>query len=240
MKISEIYRRSITPINLNNTLREAIFRVLIIRRKLPLVYKDSLVGVLTDSDLLNILFSRKYGINEKIKNIEYIHFPLTIRKEDNINKAINIMKNYNLGSIIVVNNFNYPEYILKDFELLDFIDVEGAAKEFMTKNPICAKFDSNENLLKMIVFSKFRTLPVIDKDKNFIGILNVEFILKSIYLNNFRIPKNLIKKVETFSEDESIGVIKRYLRYNEAAIITKDEKVIGIITPYDIIKRFGG
>ncbi|MEM5872958.1 MAG: CBS domain-containing protein, partial [Candidatus Aenigmatarchaeota archaeon] len=107
-----------------------------------------------------------------------------------------------------------------------------------TKNPICAKLDKEENLLKMLVFSKFRNLPVIDKEKNYLGILNVNKVLKSIYLNNFQTPKNIIQKTKTFDEYEDIKVIKKYLKENEAAIITKENKVTGIITPYDIIKEF--
>lgn len=238
MEIREIYKKKIIPLNLNNSLKDAILKVLIINRKVPIVDKNNLVGALTDSDLLGIIVTKKYGLNEKLKNIDYISFPITISKNENIVEAIKMIKKYNLGSLIVINENNFPEYVLKDYELLDFIEVDGIAKDFMTKNPICAKLDKEENLLKMLVFSKFRNLPVIDKEKNYLGILNVNKVLKSIYLNNFQIPKNIIQKTKTFDEYEDIKVIKKYLKENEAAIITKENKVTGIITPYDIIKEF--
>lgn len=238
MEIREIYKKKIIPLNLNNSLKDAILKVLIINRKVPIVDKNNLVGALTDSDLLGIIVTKKYGLNEKLKNIDYISFPITISKNENIVEAIKMIKKYNLGSLIVIDENNFPEYVLKDYELLDFIEVDGIAKDFMTKNPICAKLDKEENLLKMLVFSKFRNLPVIDKEKNYLGILNVNKVLKSIYLNNFQIPKNIIQKTKTFDEYEDIKVIKKYLKENEAAIITKENKVTGIITPYDIIKEF--
>ncbi|MEM5820292.1 MAG: CBS domain-containing protein [Candidatus Aenigmatarchaeota archaeon] len=238
MEIREIYKKKIIPLNLNNSLKDAILKVLIINRKVPIVDKNNLIGALTDSDLLGIIVTKKYGLNEKLKNIDYISFPITISKNENIVEAIKMIKKYNLGSLIVIDENNFPEYVLKDYELLDFIEVDGIAKDFMTKNPICAKLDKEENLLKMLVFSKFRNLPVIDKEKNYLGILNVNKVLKSIYLNNFQIPKNIIQKTKTFDEYEDIKAIKKYLKENEAAIITKENKVTGIITPYDIIKEF--
>ncbi|MBU5682259.1 MAG: CBS domain-containing protein [Candidatus Aenigmarchaeota archaeon] len=238
MEIREIYKKKITPLNLDNSLKDAILKVIIINRKVPIVDKNNLVGALTDSDLLGIIVTKKYGLNERLKNIDYISFPITINKNENIVEAIKTIKKYNLGSLIVINGNNFPEYVLKDYELLDFIEVDGIAKDFMTKNPICAKLDKEEDLLKMLVFSKFRNLPVIDKEKNYLGILNVNKVLKSIYLNNFQTPKNIIQKTKTFDEYEDIKVIKKYLKENEAAIITKENKVTGIITPYDIIKEF--
>ena len=237
MEIAKIYKSKISPLTLKNTLKEAILKVLKVGRKVPIVEKENLIGALTDSDLLGMIVSRKYGPNHKISQIDYISFPLTINKKDSIKKAIELMKNYNLGSLIVVNEKNYPEYVLKDYELIDFVEVDGVAKDFMTKNPICAKEDSNENLLKMLVFSKFRNLPVIDKNKNFVGMLSVRRALKMLYLNNFQIPKeSLIEKVKTFEEDEDINKIKKFVKENEAAIITKENKVVGIITAYDILK----
>lgn len=238
MEISNLYDKKISPLNLNNSLKDAILRILIINRKVPIVEKNVLIGALTDSDLLGIIITRKYGLNEKLRNIDYISFPITINKNKDIKEAIKMMKNYNLGSLIVVNDKNYPEYVLKDYELLDFIEADGIAKEFMTKNPICAVIDKEENLLKMLISSKFRNLPVIDKNRNVVGLLNVNRVLKMFYLNNFQIPRNIIQKVKTFGEEEDINLIKKYLKENEAAIITKDNKVVGIITPYDIIKVF--
>lgn len=238
MEISKIYRTKITPLTLKNSLKDAILKVLKVGRKVPIVEKNTLIGTLTDSDLLGIIITKKYGLNEKIKNIDYISFPISINKKEKIERAISLMKKYNLGSIIVTNEKNYPEYVLKDYELLDFVNVNGMARDFMTKNPVCAKIDSNENLLKMLVFSKFRNLPVIDKDRKFVGLLNVHRVLKLLYSYNFKIPDNIIQKTKVFEENEDINVIKKYLKENEAAIITKNEKVEGIITPYDIIKAF--
>lgn len=239
MEIKRLYNKKITPLNLNNSLKDAVLKVLKIGRKAPIVEKNNLIGALTDSDLLGIIATRKYGLNEKLKNIDYISFPITINKKENVDKAINLMKNYNLGSIIVIDDKGYPEYVLKDYELMDFINVSGSAKDFMTRNPICAKIDSVENMLKMLVFSKFRNLPVIDKMKRFLGLLNVHRILKLFYSYNFKLPNDIIQKTKTFDEDDDINIIKKYLKWNEAAIVTKNEKVVGIITPYDIIKVFG-
>lgn len=239
MEISKLYRNFISPLTLQNTLREAIVKILKYKRKLPIVEKRELIGAITDSDILAMILTKKYGPNEKLKNIDYISFPITINKKESVFKAIHLMKNYNLGSIIVTNEKNYPEYVLKDYELLDFVDVNGVAKDYMTPNPICAKFSSSEDLIKMLVFSKFRNLPVIDSKGKFKGLLNVHRVLKVLYLNNFKIPeKEIIQDVETFEEYDDIKAIKKYLKENEAAVILRDEKVVGIITPYDIIKKF--
>lgn len=238
MEISKICKSKIVPLNLKNTLKDAILKVLRIEYSVPIVDKKSLIGCLSDSDLLGIIYTRKYGISERIKNIDYIQFPISINKKEKIDKAIELIKNYNLNSLVVVNENNFPEYVLKDFELLKFIEVEGFVKDFMTKNPICTKIDNSENLIRMLVFSKFRNLPVIDKEKKFIGVLNVHRVLKSLYLNNFKIPNDIVLKIETFEKDDDIILVKKFLIEKKVAIIAEENKVIGIITPYDIIKKF--
>ncbi|MEM5820998.1 MAG: CBS domain-containing protein [Candidatus Aenigmatarchaeota archaeon] len=239
MEISKLYRDTIPFLTLQNTLKEAIVKILKYKRKLAIVDKKELIGAITDSDLLGFIITKKYGPNEKLKNIDYISFPIAINKRESVFKAIKLMKNYNLGSIIVTDEKNYPEYVLKDYELLDFVEVSGVAKDFMTPNPICAKLSSNTDLIKMLVFSKFRNLPVIDSKGKFKGLINVHRVLKILYLNNFKIPQGeIIQEVETFEEYDDIKAIKKYLKENEAAIVLKDDKVIGIITPYDIIKKF--
>jgi len=110
-----------------------------------------------------------------------IHEPITIRKEGTVSDALNLMKEYKIGGIPVVNEENVLIGIVTNRDLRFQQDMDRAIEEVMTGENIISttrKTDLSE-AAKILQAHKIEKLPVVDSDHKLIGLITYKDITKS-------------------------------------------------------------
>ena len=131
------------------------------------------------------------------------------------------------------------EYILNVFKFND-----KQAQKIMTKKNKVISIDIKDNkkeILDKIKNSRFTRFPVLDNDK-ILGFLNVKDL---IYMHQLRKKfniKELIHEVLCFEKEEMIDDIFRTMQkhHETFSIITKNNKLVGILTMEDAIEEIVG
>jgi IMP dehydrogenase len=119
----------------------------------------------------------------KVKRAEsvMIHEPITIKKEGNVGDALNLMKEYKIGGIPVVDNDNVLIGIVTNRDLRFQQDMERSIQEVMTvENIITTGRNTDLAEAGMILQAhKIEKLPVVDSDHKLIGLITYKDITKS-------------------------------------------------------------
>jgi len=119
----------------------------------------------------------------KVKRAEsvMIHEPITIKKEGTVNDALNLMKEYKIGGIPVVDNDNVLIGIVTNRDLRFQQDMERAIQEVMTvENIITTTRNTGLAEAAMILQAyKIEKLPVVDNNHKLIGLITYKDITKS-------------------------------------------------------------
>ena len=131
------------------------------------------------------------------------------------------------------------EYILNVFNFND-----KKAKQIMTKKNKVISIDikdSKKEILDKIKNSRFTRFPVLDNDK-ILGFINVKDL---IYMHQVRKKfniKEIIHEVLCFEKEEMIDDIFRTMQkhHETFSIITKNNKLVGILTMEDAIEEIVG
>jgi len=119
----------------------------------------------------------------KVKRAEsvMIHEPITIKKEGTVNDALNLMKEYKIGGIPVVDNDNVLIGIVTNRDLRFQQDMERAIQEVMTvENIVTTTRNTGLAEAAMILQAhKIEKLPVVDNNHKLIGLITYKDITKS-------------------------------------------------------------
>ncbi len=119
----------------------------------------------------------------KVKRAEsvMIHEPITITREGNVKDALQLMKEYKIGGIPVVDEKGVLIGIVTNRDLRFQQDMERPVGDVMTSKNIITT-TSNTNLVqagKILQQHKIEKLPVVDKDNKLIGLITYKDITKS-------------------------------------------------------------
>jgi len=119
----------------------------------------------------------------KVKRAEsvMIHEPITIKKDGTVNDALNLMKEYKIGGIPVVDNDNVLIGIVTNRDLRFQQDMERAIQEVMTvENIVTTTRNTGLAEAAMILQAhKIEKLPVVDNNNKLIGLITYKDITKS-------------------------------------------------------------
>ena len=120
---------------------------------------------------------------KRVKRAEsvMIHEPITIMKEGTVRDALNLMKEYKIGGIPVVDENNVLIGIVTNRDLRFQQDMDRAIAEVMTGGNIITttrKTDLAE-AAKILQRHKIEKLPVVDNDHKLIGLITYKDITKS-------------------------------------------------------------
>ena len=110
-----------------------------------------------------------------------VHEPITIRKEDTVSDALNLMKEYKIGGIPVVDEGNFLIGIVTNRDLRFQQNMERAISEVMTGENIITT-TKNTGLAeagKILQMYKIEKLPVVDSENKLIGLITYKDITKS-------------------------------------------------------------
>ncbi|MCQ1536768.1 CBS domain-containing protein [Methanosarcina sp. KYL-1] len=172
--------------------------------------------------------------------------PICVKEGDFVTHARQLMRDYLLRGLVVVDEENRLVGMLSDQDILRVtstrsnVTVSGYARECPTVTPDMGIMKA----AKLMAESKENRVPVVmsTTDRNVVGVLSDVDILKNVEL-----PKNapgtiaeiMTKKVETCSPDERVAKVWGHMlekNYTGIPVVSGKGEPIGMITRRDIIK----
>lgn len=130
--------------------------------------------------------------NQKIKKLhcKISKLPLpdkvfTAKSDDSVNKVLGLMKNNNLGSVVITNETGRAEGIITERDFLfkicgeDFDFETTTVERFMTKHPTTV--EENRPLLDVIRFmhlGAFRHIIIVDKSEKVKSLASIKDIME--------------------------------------------------------------
>jgi len=110
-----------------------------------------------------------------------IHEPITIRKEETVNDALTLMKEYKIGGIPVVDDNNTLIGIVTNRDLRFQQDMQRAIGEVMTSDNIITTSHKTglAEAAEILQAHKIEKLPVVDGNHKLIGLITYKDITKS-------------------------------------------------------------
>ncbi len=130
----------------------------------------------------NMTSSEQANEVRKVKRSEsgMIIDPITVKKEETVLKAKELMRQYRIGGIPVVNNHNLLIGIVTNRDLRFENNLERKIDEVMTKeNLITTKVGTSlKEAEKILQEYKIEKLPVIDSDNKLVGLITYRDIIK--------------------------------------------------------------
>ncbi len=119
---------------------------------------------------------------KKVKRAEngMILDPITLNADAKVNDALNIMKEYGIGGIPVVNKENKLVGIVTNRDLRFERDMNKPISEMMTSENLITttEFTDFEKAADILQKHKIEKLPVVDKDYKLIGLITYKDIIK--------------------------------------------------------------
>lgn len=172
--------------------------------------------------------------------------PVSIKEGEFVTRARQLMRDYLLRSLVVVDEENRLVGMLSDQDILRItstrsnVTVGGYASQSPTVTPDMDIIKA----AKLMVQSKQNRVPVVKSttDRTVVGVLSNVDILRNVEVPK-NIPKTLhavmTKKVKTCSQDDKVSVVWAYMLetdYTGIPVVSKKGEPIGMITRRDIIK----
>jgi len=120
---------------------------------------------------------------KRVKRAEsvMIHEPITILKEGTVSDALNLMKEYKIGGIPVIDKDNFLIGIVTNRDLRFQEDMERSIEEVMTRENIITTTRNTDlaEAAQILQAYKIEKLPVVDSNKKLIGLITYKDITKS-------------------------------------------------------------
>ena len=168
-----------------------------------------LIGIVTKTDITKI-FSKVYGGQYQVKN--YMTKKLiTCRKTDSLKFAQSMMNKNNISRLVVTDNKGVPEGIITTNNFLThsdyFSDGKTRSRDYLlplkSQNLQVRDLLSNDlltieegedlaNAASMMIKNKVSGVPVLDNNKNLVGVIDKSDIVKAF--NNVKTDKDLSQK----------------------------------------------
>ena len=131
----------------------------------------------------NMPLEEQAGHVKKVKRAEsvMIHEPITIHKEGTVLDALNLMKEYKIGGIPVVDRENTLIGIVTNRDLRFQQDMNRSVGEIMTSKDIITTTKKTDlaEAAQILQAHKIEKLPVVDGDRKLIGLITYKDITKS-------------------------------------------------------------
>lgn len=110
-----------------------------------------------------------------------IYDPITIKEGSTVRDALNLMREYHIGGIPVVDGENYLVGIVTNRDLRFEQDMNKKIDEVMTKEDLVTTTQSIDLDLASEILQKHKIekLPVVDKDNHIIGLITYKDITKA-------------------------------------------------------------
>lgn len=176
------------------------------------------------------------------------HKITTLTVVDTVAKALEIMADYAISSVVICDDTNHPIGIFTEHDALkvvaEAIETSVHLEAVMTRNPFCvAQTMQMHDAYAMMEEKHFRHLIVIDEEGHFVGVITEGDFLRHIGLEHLTKFKTV---AEAMSESPLIVELNTTLveaaalmneRRTDYAIVLSGGMPIGVITERDIAHR---
>ncbi|MEZ0323804.1 MAG: CBS domain-containing protein [Hydrogenothermaceae bacterium] len=168
-----------------------------IRRVVVADKSGNFIGSLTLKEILFYLEEDHFKKNIKLKDILPRRSPITIFPDTILGDVVEIMNNYNIGSLPVVDKNSYkPVGIITERDILNLAlnyNPSEPVKKFMTSNLITVEDSiSVYEAIKIMEENKISRLVIV-KDSAIVGIINYRDIVKLLEENHKSILEKKLK-----------------------------------------------
>ena len=125
---------------------------------------------------------------KKVKRSEsgMIKDPITLREENTLRDALQVMKENRIGGIPVTNDSGKLTGIITNRDLRFQVDLNTAIGEIMTRENLITTHEGTDLAEAETILQKYKIekLPVVDKDNNLLGLITYKDIQKVTYHPN--------------------------------------------------------
>lgn len=123
---------------------------------------------------------------------------ITVRPETPIVEAVRLLREYNLGAVVVSNDGKHVDGILTERDVVrrladdaDFL--HSPASELMTSEVLtCQAGDSVQSLMTTMTEQRIRHLPVVDISGAMIGLVSIGDVVKS-HINELQFERDQLE-----------------------------------------------
>ena len=176
VKLSTKFSRNI---ELNTPIVSAAMDTVTEARMAIAIAREGGIGVIHK----NMTIERQARQVEIVKRAEngMIYDPVTIKKGSTVGEALDLMKEYKIGGIPVVDDRGYLVGIVTNRDLRFELDMKRSINDVMTSDNLITigqKTDL-EHAAEILQRHKIEKLPVIDKDNKLIGLITYKDITKA-------------------------------------------------------------
>lgn len=230
-------------------------------RRIPIVWENELVGIITATDILSIIQLK--GLDALEEELQYymVKEPVFVYRDIEVSEAIQIMFQHDLGSLPIISSRDgtlagivTERDLVKAFTKNTFADADLV--EFITKVPITKSFATTtiKQIIKTMVDNKIRRIILTDKDKNVKGVVTASNVIRYIsdhIIRSAEINPDILKeKANTIAATEvimanvnqSVAEVAQILVENEMGglpVLDDNKELIGVFTERDILKLVG-
>lgn len=215
-------------------------------RRVPIMSKHGIVGIVTKSDILDA-FLRREDFDQKISDI-MTRDPITCSKTESIGHALQKFKLSRRGGFPVIDKKDLVGMVSERDIVKHLAEVETGMmiKDIMTRKPFIVQPNiSVYDCMKIMVNTKYRRLPVVDSG-SVIGIVTAEDLLTYVHSKDYNLAdldepleKIVRSEVVTINEDADISEAVSIMEKNGiggVVVVSGDNKLEGIVTERDIMK----
>jgi CBS domain-containing protein len=172
--------------------------------------------------------------------------PVSIKHGDFVTHARQLMRDYFLRSLVVIDEDNRLVGMLNDQDILRVTSTRSnvTVGGYASQSPTVTPDMDIVKAAKLMVQSRQNRVPVVKStaDRTVVGILSSVDILRNVEVPR-NIPKTLqeimTKKVKTCSPEDKVGTVWGHMLetdYTGIPVVSKKGEPIGMITRRDIIK----
>ncbi len=249
--IKKFMIRHVISSNSNETINEVIKKIIKTgHRRLPIIKKQGLfnknkvVGIITAMDMLDA-YLRNIEFNRKIEEI-MVRDVIFCYEDERLKNVIKKFQFSRRGGFPVLNSKKELAGIITEKDIVNILkkyDITLPVSHFMTKKPFIIKPQNFFTSLVILVNTRYRKLPILDENNNFIGIFTDRISLKTITENqNLKILKNTdfclkdIIKLDTKQKiNEAINIMSE--KNIGGLPVFEGKKLEGFVTERDIIEK---
>jgi CBS domain-containing protein len=172
--------------------------------------------------------------------------PISVKGEDFVTHARQLMRDYFLRSLVVVDEENRLVGMLSDQDILRVTSTRSnvTVSGYATQSPTVTPDMDVMTAAKLMIQSKRNRVPVVisTTDHKVVGVLSDVDILRNVEIPG-NVPKTInvimTEKVKTCSPEERVSKIWGHMLetdYTGIPVVSKKGEPIGMITRRDIIK----
>ncbi|MHA2100271.1 MAG: CBS domain-containing protein, partial [Candidatus Kariarchaeaceae archaeon] len=156
-------------------------------RRIPIVWEDQLVGIITARDLLYLVEEKGLDILSEELQYYMVKEPVFVYRDVELGEAVKLMFEHNLGSLPIVSERDgtlagivTERDLVKAFTENSFADAD--LREFISTVPITAplKTATISKVIKTMVKHKIRRVILVDGKDKVQGVITASDILRHI------------------------------------------------------------